>query len=210
MPPSQPAQKSSEDEAGDGDKDEAGDEFGEAVGDELTEDELFEVLANSRRRYALHALSSTDEKWELGSLAEQIAAWENGTSVDEVSRSQRKSVYTALQQLHLPKMAEVGVVEYDKNRGTVSPTGVKDGVDIYLDVVRGDDIPWSEFYLGLVAITAALVVVSWLDIFPFSEVPEIAIAGIVVCAFGVSAVAHYHLQKKMQLGEGTPPTIEDR
>jgi predicted transcriptional regulator len=177
---------------------------------ELSEDDLFEILSNSRRRYALHALSSDADEWQLGNLAEQVAAWENGTEVAEVTRAERKSVYTALQQLHLPKMDEMGFVEYDKDRGTVRPTAVKDDVDIYLDVVRGDDIPWNEYYLGLSAVMAGLVVVAWLDIFPFSEVGDIVWAGVVVVAFSVSALAHYYLQEQMQFGEGDPPTVGER
>jgi predicted transcriptional regulator len=178
--------------------------------DGLSEDELFEVLSNSRRRYALNALSSTEEAWEIGSLAEQVAAWENGTDVDEVSRAERKSVYTSLQQLHLPKMDELGFVRYDKDRGTVRPTRAKDDVDIYLDVVRGNDIPWSEYYLGLAAVSAGLVVVAWLDIFPFSELPDIAWAGVVVAVFAVSAGVHYAVQQEMRVGVDEPPTAPDR
>jgi predicted transcriptional regulator len=179
------------------------------AGDELSEDDLFEVLSNSRRRYALHALSSNDEEWEIGRLAEQVAAWENETAVEEVTRAERKSVYTALQQLHLPKMDELGFVEYDKDRGTVRPTAAKDDVDIYLDVVRGDDIPWNEYYLGLSAVTAGLVAVAWLDVFPFSEVADIVWAGVVVAVFAFSSLVHYHLQDEMRFGEGSPPTVRD-
>lgn len=179
-------------------------------GNDLSEDDLFEILSNSRRRYALHALSSDDEEWQIGNLAEQVAAWENGTEIAEVTRAERKSVYTALQQLHLPKMDEMGFVEYDKDRGTVRPTAVKDDVDIYLDVVRGDDIPWNEYYLGLSAVMAGLVVVAWLDIFPFSEVGDIVWAGVVVAAFATSSLVHYYLQEEMRFGEGDPPTVGNR
>jgi len=178
-------------------------------GDELSEDDLFEILSNSRRRYALHALSSNDEEWEIGRLAEQVAAWENETAIEEVTRAERKSVYTALQQLHLPKMDELGFVEYDKDRGTVRPTAAKDDVDIYLDIVRGDDIPWNEYYLGLSAVAAGIVVCAWLNIFPFSELPDIAWAGVVVAVFTLSSVVHYHLQDEMRFGEGAPPTVRD-
>lgn len=177
--------------------------------DGLSEDDLFEILSNSRRRYALHALSSDGGEWEIGYLAEQVAAWENETSIDEVTRAERKSVYTALQQLHLPKMDDIGFVEYDKDRGTVRPTDAKDDVDIYLDVVRGDDIPWNEYYLGLSAVMAGLVVVAWLDIFPFSEIGDIVWASVVVAVFAVSSLVHYHLQNEMRFGEGSPPTVRD-
>lgn len=51
-------------------------------------------------------------------MAEHIAALENDIEVSELSSRQRKSVYVALYQ-YLPKLDRYGVIEYDKQRGTV-------------------------------------------------------------------------------------------
>jgi DNA-binding transcriptional ArsR family regulator len=81
---------------------------------EVSEDELFDVLANQRRRFALHLLKREgDETVTIGEMAEQIAAWENGIDMAEITGNERKRVYTALQQSHLPKMDNAGVVEFN-------------------------------------------------------------------------------------------------
>lgn len=176
---------------------------------ELSEEEVFEVLSNRRRRYALHYLVEAGES-ELGDLAEQVAAWENDKSVAELSTDERKRVYSALQQSHLPKMNDAGVVNFDKNRGTVDPTEAVEGLDIYMDVVRGDEIPWSEYYVGLSAVGVALVVALWMGAFPLTLLPDVAWAAFLTTMFGVSAVIHYYHARKMKLGAGDSPPETDK
>jgi hypothetical protein len=176
---------------------------------DLSEDEFFEVLSNARRRYALHALSRTGETHTLGDLAEQVAAWENDTRVEAVTPSERKRVYTALQQLHLPKMDRAGVVAYDKDRGAVELTPGAEDIDIYLDVVRGNDIPWNEYYLGLSAVSVAVVTAAWFDLLAFTGVPDLAWAGLVALGFALSSLVHHRLSRGMQVGAGErPPELE--
>lgn len=74
----------------------------------LTEDELFELLSNRRRRYILHELMRADCRLDIGSLSQEIAACEDEVDLQEVSSSDRKRVYTALHQSHLPKMDKAG------------------------------------------------------------------------------------------------------
>lgn len=158
---------------------------------EISEDEMFDVLSNQRRRYVVHMLKHDSETVELGDMAEQIAAWENDIEVGDVSGVQRKRVYTALQQSHLPKMEEAGVVAFRKEHGYVEPTPALENVDVYLDVVRGKEIPWSEYYLGLSATASALVAAVWVGAWPFVLLPDLAWAGFIAAVFTVSAIAHW-------------------
>lgn len=174
-------------------------------GTDISEDALFEMLSNCRRRCAIHMLERDDDPIELGPMAEQIAAWENNKPVVEVTSRERKRVYTALQQLHLPKMDEVGVVEFDKDRGTVQPTAALSEVDIYAEVVRDSDIPWSEYYLGLSAIGAAVMAGSWIGAWPLAVLPGVAWGTFVVVAFAVSAAVHQYDTRGMRLGDGGHP-----
>ncbi len=131
---------------------------------ELSEQAIFDVLANQRRRHAVHTLKRHNhEPMELGELAEEIAAIENNIDVAELSYDQRKTVYTALQQSHLPKMDDAGVVEFDKDRGTIEPTPALEEVELYLEVVPEHDILWSEYYLGLTGVVVALIAAAWTD-----------------------------------------------
>lgn len=45
-------------------------------------------------------------------------------------------MYNALQQFHLPKLDEVGVVRYDADRGTVEATDELSNLRAYLDASR--------------------------------------------------------------------------
>ena len=85
----------------------------------LSKDEIFEVLSNRRRRQIIRFLQDQDGRSTTSELAEYIAAVENDTSVPQLTSSQRKRVYVGLYQNHLPRMDELGVIEYAKNRGTV-------------------------------------------------------------------------------------------
>jgi len=109
---------------------------------EVSEDELFDVLSNQRRRFAVHLLKrEADDSIAIGDMAEQIAAWENGIETAEITGTERKRVYTALQQSHLPKMDKAGVVDFNKNRGIVEPMPAMTDVDVYMDVVEGEGDP---------------------------------------------------------------------
>jgi hypothetical protein len=178
---------------------------------EISEDDLFDVLANQRRRFAVHLLKhEPDETIEIGEMAEQIAAWENGIDAAEISSSERKRVYTALQQSHLPKMDDAGVVEFNKDRGVVEPTPALTDVDVYLDVVEGREIPWSEYYLGLSGVAAALVGAVWLGVWPFTLLPPLAWTLAIVVAFAFSALAHKYYTAEMEVGRGEEPPEVDR
>ena len=173
---------------------------------EITEDELFDVLANQRRRFAVHLLKrEEDDTIAIGEMAEQIAAWENDIDAAEITGNERKRVYTALQQSHLPKMDEAGVVNFNKNRGLVEPTQALEDVDVYLDVVEGREIPWSDYYLGLSGVAAALVAAVWIGAWPFVLLPEMAWTLAIVVAFAFSAIAHKYYTAQMKVGRTQEP-----
>ncbi len=85
----------------------------------LSKDTVFEALANERRRRTLTYLDENDGTATTGELATCIAAAENGISVQELTSAQRKRVYVGLYQCHLPKLDEMGLVAFNKARGTV-------------------------------------------------------------------------------------------
>lgn len=181
------------------------------TGSALDSEELFTVLSNRRRRYTLHHLLQQDNRaLGLRELAEQVAAWENCISLQRVSYDQRRNVYTALKQTHLPRLSDAGIVEYDEREGRIELTGSADRFDVYMDVVsRGDTIPWSEFYLGMGAVLSALTVLKWIGLPPLDFVPSLAWTGIVLaCVVGAGA-AHYYVSQQMRLGaDGPPPELK--
>lgn len=177
--------------------------------DGLTEDELFELLANQRRRHIMHTLVREDDRLDIGDLSQEIAAWEDGLAFEDVSSTDRKRVYTALQQSHLPKMDKAGVLEFDRDRGTIEPTPALEDVEIYMDVVRGREIPWSDYYLGLTALAGVSFATSVFDVPPFGPLPPTAWGVFVLVTFAVSALAHRYYARRNRLGiADEPPSVE--
>ncbi len=179
------------------------------VGVDISDDELYDVLANQRRRFAVHLLKREEETMEIGDMAEQIAAWENDVDMAEITGSDRKRVYTALQQSHLPKMDRAGVVDFNKDRGVVEPTVALQNIDLYMDVVEGKEIPWSEYYIGLSGVALALVAAVWVGAWPFTLLPPLAWTLAIVVAFMFSAIAHKYYTAEMKVGElEEPPELQ--
>jgi len=130
------------------------------VADEPSLNEIFNILSNQRRRQTLRYLSDKDEETaSIGELSEQIAAGENEKPVGELTSQERKRVYVALYQVHLPKMANVGVIEYDDDRGVITSGPAAENFRQYLTTAYGEsqDAPdWERHYL-LVAAGGALL-----------------------------------------------------
>ena len=178
---------------------------------DVTTDEVFELLSNQRRRFALHYLKHRDETAELGELSEHVASWENGTELHEVDSAERKRVYTSLQSHHLPKMDEQGVVDYDDRAGVVELEDSAADLDVYLEVVADKDIPWSQYYLGLGAVNAALVAAASVNVWPTTLLPDVAWAAFVVTTVLVSAAVHVYHDSAQRLGDREePPELRDR
>lgn len=167
----------------------------------LTKGEIFDVLRNQRRRFVLQYLKQVEDPVELGDLATQVAAWEYDTTVDEVSSEQRKRVYTTLQQTHLDKMAEAGIVEYDSDRGVIRSTDQTADLAIYLEIVPGREFPWQEYYLSLGAVSTALVTALWFDVYPFTMISDLQWATLIALVLTLSAVYHVHRQRGMRLDQ---------
>ena len=87
---------------------------------DLSLDEICHLLQNGRRRNVLRFLARHEGTAELGEIAEHIAAAENDTTVERLSSDERKRVYIALYQIHVPKLADANVVDYDRDRGTLA------------------------------------------------------------------------------------------
>ncbi|WP_435346395.1 DUF7344 domain-containing protein [Haloarchaeobius sp. HRN-SO-5] len=135
----------------------------EESGAEQTEDEpesetlpldiVFEIIRNERRRLVLQYLDEIDEdEVTLSDLAEHIAAIENDTTVQSLSAQQRKRVYVGLYQCHLPKMADSGIVDFNKNRGIIRPGANIDQLEPYLDIETEEESPMGYIALASIAV----------------------------------------------------------
>lgn len=174
--------------------------------DESSRTELFRLLGNERRRYALHACKGSERPLSLSDLAEQVAAWEYGKAIEDVTPEERRRVYTSMQQTHLPAMAEADVLEVEDKRVALGDRARE--LDIYLEVVPEDSISWSQYYLGLSLVAAGVLGAAWLGVYP-DWIPGLAWAALIVLAFGLSATVHAWRERESRLGAGgRPPEID--
>lgn len=165
-------------------------EEAEARKERLPLDIIFEILKNRRRRRVLHHLNEREEdSIDLGSLAEHVAALENDKSIAALTSGERKRVYVGLYQCHLPKMNDAGVVDFDRNRGTIELGENADQLDEYLDIDVGDERPWPGYYLGITLVGAGLFLIGQAGIAPIGWLAPVAVLAMVV-AIAACAVLH--------------------
>lgn len=79
---------------------------------------VFDVLSNERRRRTLAKLCVEPET-TLRDLAEHLASIENNKPTSALSSSERKRVYIALYQCHLPKLDDADIITFDYDRKTI-------------------------------------------------------------------------------------------
>lgn len=158
-------------------------------GSNLEKGEIFDLLKNSRRRSIIQFLRANDGYAELNDVAEHIAADENDITVRQLSSDQRKRVYIGLYQCHLPKMDTLGVVEYDKNRGTIELQDSVSQLLTYMDPIDEDDEEDPERNWLVPAIAAAIVAVVGLGTLGIGALSAVPAAGwTLLCLAGLVAI----------------------
>lgn len=92
-------------------------------------DELFEILSHERRRAVLATLSD-HQSVAVESLAADVAACESDDSPAVPSESLVDEVHVTLHHVHLPKLDDAGLVDYDRDEKTVETTSAADAVPV--------------------------------------------------------------------------------
>lgn len=155
----------------------------------LSRDTLFELLKNRRRRDVLRYLRHRDEMVTLSDLAEHVAALENDIPEAQLSSRQRKRVYVALYQCHLPILARADVIEFNQARGHITRTERADQLYPYLDDNPRPGAEESARLLGLAAAGGLAYTIS--AIVPGLTVLAPLVVGIFVAS--VAGLAVYQL-----------------
>ncbi|PSQ32027.1 hypothetical protein BRD16_00645 [Halobacteriales archaeon SW_6_65_46] len=140
------------------------------------------------------------EEIELRTLSREVAALENDISPDGVTPQQRRRVYNALQQSHLPKMDESGVVNYDHDRGVIETTNATAEATVVLEVVVGEGITWSSYYMLLGGLCVALSSAVALGVYPFvlfGMAPTAVVCSLLVLGSGL---VHAWQSEEIDLG----------
>ncbi|ADE05138.1 DUF7344 domain-containing protein [Haloferax volcanii] len=149
----------------------------------LSETRIHEVLSNDRRRMAIEYLQDSD--LTLRELSERIAEAETGESPPP--RNIRQSAYVSLQQTHIPKLAELDIVNYDEESKVVSLAEAGD-VTVYMEVVPEGELSWSEYYAALAALGIVLMIAVAVGVPVISAVGAPGLGSLVFAVLGGSAV----------------------
>ena len=113
----------------------------------LEASEVHDILRNDRRRFAIKHLREQGGSLSVRDLSEEVAAVETGER--PAPRDKRRSVYVSLHQTHLPKLDDLGIVEYDTDEKAVHLRDRAAQVTTYMEVVPRYGITWAEYYLVL-------------------------------------------------------------
>lgn len=174
---------------------------------ELSDDKMFHLLQNERRRQVIRYLSDVEGTVSMRDIAEQVAAWEHDTSVQALKSDERQRVYIPLYQNHLPKLDEEGVIEYNQSRGTVKRTELADQLEQYLDTqseevdapaaLPPDDaetaegtVQWTDLYLGATGAGGVLFMLAVTGVPGVSIFSDLLLAALMLVTFATVTCIH--------------------
>ena len=147
-------------------------------------DAVFDILRNDRRRAVLRYLKRRDARSAtLDEMATHIAGRENDVDVSRVSSTQSKRVYFALYQSHLPKMDDVGIIDYDRNRGIIEPKGLSH-LEPHLSIIDGNEQGTESWLVvfGILVASGLLLALGRYTIGPLGFVTGDVWVAILICA----------------------------
>lgn len=156
----------------------------------LTKSEAFDILRNSRRRAVISCLRERGETMSVKELATHVAAEEYNVSPNEISREQYKRVYTGLYQCHLERADDLGVIDFDSEKNTVSLREEVTSLDPFLD--DGDRMETAHVELAVAMTVTTVVALGSLGIGPFGTLSASGLAMLPIAALlGLSLLQLY-------------------
>jgi hypothetical protein len=159
--------------------------------EELSQDTLFSLLSNPRRRFVLQYLNRVKEPVSLQDLTTEVAAWENETDPEELTDKQEKRIYVSLYQTHIPKLEEAGIVRHDEETGEILLTDKANDVSVYLNGQVQRTRPWELYYLGLVGVGSVVFATIALGVAPVGELGATLVGLVWLVALAALSITHY-------------------
>lgn len=101
---------------------------------------IYETLQNRRRRLVLHYLrDAPDGVAQVGAVKERVHEWEAGGSRTAGIDSDDGALVTALHHVHLPMLAERGIIDFDWRTKTIRYRP-DDTLEAHLDLAEKRDL----------------------------------------------------------------------
>jgi DNA-binding transcriptional ArsR family regulator len=164
----------------------------------LSETDIHDILSNDRRRRVIEHLQHHREV-SLRDLSVRIAEVETGESPPPSNI--RNSVYVSLHQTHLPKLDTAGIVDYDKDRKTITLKRPARQANIYMEVVTRYGITWSTYYRTLSVISLLTVVFSSMDVVLLSTFEPFVWGTIFLAVLAISTIYQFWTKRWLFLLE---------
>lgn len=158
---------------------------------EFSQDQIFDLLSNRRRRYVLNFLLRVDRPVSIQELSKELATWEFDVDQEDLTDQQEKRIYVALYQTHIPKLEDAGVIEYDSDAGLVELTSGAQRLQPYVDEEIAPGRPWPWYYLGTAAIGFAVYAAVQFEVLQLGAVTTLQVGIAVFAAFLGLAAYHY-------------------
>lgn len=98
-------------------------------------DELFDVLSDRRRRYALYHLDDEGGASTREAIVDSVVDRETA----EGDRPNRERVLAELHHVHLPRLHDAGFVDYDRESGGIALERRFDRVERFVDLARAEE-----------------------------------------------------------------------
>jgi len=158
---------------------------------EISQDEVFDLLSNPRRRFVINYLLREDRPVSIQELSRELATWEFEVDPEELTDQQEKRIYVALYQTHVPKLEDVGVIEYDSDTSLVELTDQATQLQPYVEEGAPTGRTWPWYYLAVAAAGGALYGAVVLDVPGLEALAPFQVAFGTVAALVALAIYHY-------------------
>lgn len=94
-----------------------------------------DVLSNRHRRCVLGIIDE-ENITDREKLARQIAAIDDGQPIEYVSSEVQNQISLELHHKHLPKLDEMGIIEYDPRQGDIRSVDLPDTIVSVLEALK--------------------------------------------------------------------------
>lgn len=101
---------------------------------DLPVSQIFDLLAHGRRRRIIQYLQQGVGAVHISDVADQVALWEG-----EHTREHYERICTGLIHVHLPKLADANVVQYNPDTETVALLQSADQLRPYLSLAAASE-----------------------------------------------------------------------
>lgn len=99
-------------------------------------DEIFDLLSEKRRRYALYYLEEEDGPVSVEDVAAQVAEWETGDVSATIPEDKLDRIVVEFYHNDLPKASDVEYIEYDPVEEEVKVSGISPEFDAILSIAK--------------------------------------------------------------------------